>query len=122
MIMDRTCRKCGKILTEKNWNQKRKSDYICRNCLNEYNRVFYHKNKERRIAWQREYRKRIRGKIEEIIGKNCVVCGHLKSDHVDTIARGHGGCRKCPCNQFTWVRFIFEGGDTSIYRTGEHNE
>ena len=32
-------------------------------------------------------------------------CGHLRSQHADRYAPGHGPCtqRACHCGQFTWV-------------------
>lgn len=35
-------------------------------------------------------------------------CGHRKSEHNDTLARGHGSCKVCGCRKFTWVKFIFD--------------
>lgn len=44
------------------------------------------------------------------------VCGHLRSEHDDRFAAGHGACRAarafgeknlCKCAQFTWKSFVF---------------
>lgn len=40
-------------------------------------------------------------------------CGHLRSEHEDTAAYGHGACKAdgvpaCPCPKFTWKSFIFK--------------
>ena len=43
------------------------------------------------------------GKVDELCS-----CGHRKSEHYDTIAVGHGPCKKCNCIKFTWVKFIFD--------------
>jgi len=35
-------------------------------------------------------------------------CGHLRSEHGDTIERGHGGClaTRCQCTKFVWVGVV----------------
>jgi len=33
-------------------------------------------------------------------------CNHLRSQHWDTLAKGHGACEVCKCKQFTWSGFI----------------
>lgn len=37
-------------------------------------------------------------------------CGHIgdgdHSDHHDTFNAGHGKCRKCDCEQFSWQRYL----------------
>lgn len=33
-------------------------------------------------------------------------CGHLRSQHKDTLAVGHGACTKCACRKFTWKAFV----------------
>ena len=36
-------------------------------------------------------------------------CGHLKSSHNDALnglAKGHGECKLCECNKFTWESFV----------------
>ena len=35
-------------------------------------------------------------------------CGHLRSQHGDTIAKGHGRCAvaSCSCSKFTWASFV----------------
>jgi len=35
-------------------------------------------------------------------------CGHLKSEHNDIYAKGHGSCTKCNCKKFTWKEFVME--------------
>jgi hypothetical protein len=49
----------------------------------------------------------------EIIDERCD-CGHLRSQHGDRFAKGHGACtaasgvmEHCPCNQFTWIGFVY---------------
>jgi PRTRC genetic system protein C len=46
-------------------------------------------------------------KIEDIADELCR-CGHLLSEHGDTLAKGHGGCLcpQCACLKFTWKAFI----------------
>jgi hypothetical protein len=53
-----------------------------------------------------------RGRI--ILDEECT-CGHVRSDHCDTTAYGHGACafgdgvdgvEPCPCSKFTWARAI----------------
>lgn len=38
-------------------------------------------------------------------------CGHKRSHHFDTIAFGHGECRHCDCNKFTWREFTLAQHD-----------
>jgi len=33
-------------------------------------------------------------------------CGHLQSDHNDTVQFGHGVCTKCDCPKFTFVSYV----------------
>lgn len=35
-------------------------------------------------------------------------CGHLQSQHHDTMVPGHGACKVlgCDCYKFTWVDFV----------------
>lgn len=40
-----------------------------------------------------------------IIDEKCS-CGHLRSQHADRFAKGHGPCNLCKCAQFTWVEFV----------------
>jgi len=35
-------------------------------------------------------------------------CGHKRSEHNDTLARGHGNCKKCKCVKYTWTSFILK--------------
>lgn len=42
---------------------------------------------------------------EDVRDELCV-CKHLKSEHGNTIARGHGSCTKCECGKFTWKSFV----------------
>lgn len=42
-----------------------------------------------------------------IIDEYCT-CGCLKSEHNDTLAKGHGSCKKCDCPKFTWASFVRE--------------
>jgi len=43
-------------------------------------------------------------------------CGHLggkslkNNSHQTYFSIGHGGCRNCSCNQFTWVSWCDERG------------
>ena len=32
-------------------------------------------------------------------------CGHLRSEHANRFAKGHGKCQQCECKQFTWKEF-----------------
>ena len=41
-------------------------------------------------------------------------CGHFRSQHVDTVAFGHGMCIACTesnarlaCGRFSWMSFVF---------------
>lgn len=38
------------------------------------------------------------------------MCTHVgdgdHSDHYDTLGSGHGACRKCDCQQFSWERYM----------------
>lgn len=63
-------------------------------------------------------------KNERIIDERCA-CGHLRSEHADRFAYGHGHCTcalatpgvYCGCPQFTWVAHVFEhitAGDEKI--------
>ena len=41
-----------------------------------------------------------------VIDEECH-CGHLRSQHQDTLQAGHGACTKCSCPNFTWKRFVY---------------
>lgn len=48
-----------------------------------------------------------------IVDERCE-CGHLRSQHGNTVAKGHGACtcasgvmEHCPCSKFTWVGFVY---------------
>lgn len=45
------------------------------------------------------------GKI--IVDEVCT-CGHLRSEHSDTIAFGHGNCGHCFCQKYTWKALLFQ--------------
>ena len=48
--------------------------------------------------------------VEQTIVDAKCVCGHLQSEHNDTIAYGHGDCsRLCHCRKFTWAGYVFQG-------------
>jgi len=58
---------------------------------------------------------RVGGHEEVSIDEKCT-CGHLRSEHYDTLAYGHGSCAMaiaadattmCDCPQFTWTEHIF---------------
>ena len=57
--MDSVCRVCGIILTINNWhNQKRQNhNYICKDCVSNYNKEYHHKNKELESTRCRKYYK-----------------------------------------------------------------
>lgn len=42
--------------------------------------------------------------------KSLCRCSHLGdgpgSEHEDTFEAGHGACRLCKCDKFTWARFV----------------
>jgi hypothetical protein len=40
-------------------------------------------------------------------------CGHLRSEHTDTISFGHGMCERCPCLKFTWFAMVTKPGKES---------
>ena len=44
----------------------------------------------------------------QIVDETCD-CNHLRSEHADTFALGHGECLhpRCRCRRFTWVDFVF---------------
>lgn len=49
------------------------------------------------------------------------MCGHLKSEHGDhLIAIGHGECKVkgCPCEKFTWVKFVVKEQEKSTRPEG----
>lgn len=42
-------------------------------------------------------------------------CGHLRSEHHDSIggaALGHGRCRRCRCQKFSWAAHVFSNQRT----------
>lgn len=43
------------------------------------------------------------------LGSYCT-CGHIgdkfNSEHQDTLAGGHGACKLCDCQRFTWAGFV----------------
>jgi hypothetical protein len=41
-----------------------------------------------------------------IVDELCI-CRHLRSEHEDTVQRGHGACTKCICPKFTWHSFLY---------------
>ena len=50
---------------------------------------------------------------EDVIDELCR-CGHRRSEHMDTVAKGHGGCLKpeCGCVKFTWKSFVYRQART----------
>ena len=46
-------------------------------------------------------------KDKAIVDEKCK-CGHLRSEHNDTLAIGHGDCKVCECFKFTWTGFIYK--------------
>jgi len=45
------------------------------------------------------------------LAKSVCICGHtgdgLLSEHEDNLlAKGHGACKECDCQKFTWKEFI----------------
>jgi hypothetical protein len=60
-----------------------------------------------------ELKAKVGGHTETAIDEKCS-CGHLRSEHHDTLAYGHGPCamedgvgHDCPCLQFTWWEHVF---------------
>ena len=58
---------------------------------------------------------RVGGHEETAIDEKCS-CGHLRSEHHDTLSYGHGPCAMavspdgsaiCDCQQFTWTGHVF---------------
>ena len=41
--------------------------------------------------------------------RSVCICGHTgdgsDSDHMDLLSKGHGPCRECDCQRFTWAGF-----------------
>ena len=53
--------------------------------------------------------------IRMLIVDELCSCGHRRSQHKDTLAKGHGACdvrlvAKCMCPKFTWVAFLDKNG------------
>jgi len=43
---------------------------------------------------------------DHVIDERCT-CQHLRSDHFDSVAYGHGPCAVCrTCKQFTWAGMV----------------
>lgn len=42
-----------------------------------------------------------------VLDESCY-CSHYRTDHIDTLAFGHGACevRECKCRKFTWSKFV----------------
>jgi hypothetical protein len=67
-----------------------------------YNLMF--KNKYDKLSLWDDYYEEI--KMTKIKDERCY-CGHLKSEHFNTLVRGHGKCKKCWCKKFTWKEFVY---------------
>lgn len=48
---------------------------------------------------------------KEVVDERCY-CGHLKSEHRATVfdVEGHGSCKECSCDRFTWFGWVFADG------------
>lgn len=59
------------------------------------------------MAFQFDYQpKEANGQV--IVDERCN-CKHVRTEHSPRFSLGHGPCTHfaCPCNQFTWVGWVF---------------
>jgi hypothetical protein len=49
------------------------------------------------------FRERETGRLVAV-DEQCM-CRHLRSEHYDTVAYGHGDCGRCDCQKFSWHSF-----------------
>ena len=56
-----------------------------------------------------------------VLDEKCL-CGHLCSEHADTISYGHGFCGECGCIRFAWVDFVVQNTNEEEEAVNQNTE